>query len=78
MARNFDIHDAGFTARFKEQQSGVFSEDEVVLEAQQRSIEANPNLRLRAFNIDAGGMQARAVIERLIRAQSAAVEKPGA
>lgn len=67
MARNFDIDDAGFTARFKKQQGGVFAEDEVVLEAQQRSIEANPGLRLRAFNIDAGGMQARAVIERLMK-----------
>lgn len=77
MARNFDIHDAGFTARFKKQQGGVFAEDEVVLEAQQRSIEANPDHRLRAFNIDAGGMQARGVIERLIRTQSAAMVKPG-
>lgn len=68
MARNFDVADAGFTARFKRQQGGVFAEDEAILEAQQRSIEANPDLRLRALNIDAGGMQARAVIERLARA----------
>ena len=71
MARNFDIEDAGFTARFKRQQGGVFAEDEVILEAQQRSIEANPDLKLRAFNIDAGGMQARAVLDRLLRAQAA-------
>jgi vanillate O-demethylase monooxygenase subunit len=42
MARNFDIHDAGFTARFKKQQGEVFLEDVAVLEAQQRSILANP------------------------------------
>ena len=41
------------------------------------TIEANPGLRLRAFNIDAGGMQARGVIERLIKAQSAAMARPG-
>ena len=71
MARNFDVDDAGFTARFKRQQGGVFAEDEVILEAQQRSIEANPDLKLRAFNIDAGGMQSRAVLDRLLRAQAA-------
>lgn len=70
MARNFDIGDAGFTARFKAQQGGVFAEDEVVLEAQQRSIEANPDLRLRAFNIDAGGIRARRIIEQLIEAEA--------
>ena len=69
MARNFDIDDDGFTARFKRQQGGVFAEDEAILEAQQRSIDANPDLRLRALNIDAGGMQARAVLERLIRTE---------
>jgi phenylpropionate dioxygenase-like ring-hydroxylating dioxygenase large terminal subunit len=71
MARNFDVDDPGFTARFKRQQGGVFSEDEVVLEAQQRSIDENPDLRLRTFSIDAGGVRARAVIDRLIRAQTA-------
>ena len=47
MARNFDIADAGFTARFKAQQGGVFAEDLEILEAQQTSIERNPDLRLR-------------------------------
>ena len=68
MARNFDIDDAGFTARFKKQQGDVFAEDQVILDAQQRSIEANPELSLRTFNIDAGGAHARAVIERLLHA----------
>lgn len=70
MARNFDVHDHGFTARFKAQQGRVFQEDVVVLEAQQRSIEANPNMKLRAFNIDAGGVRARMVIDRLAKAQA--------
>jgi vanillate O-demethylase monooxygenase subunit len=65
MARNFDVDDAGFTARFKAQQGGVFMEDVAILEAQQRSIEANPDLRPRAYNIDAGGTRARRAIERL-------------
>lgn len=66
MARNFDIGDAGFTARFKAQQGGVFLEDVAVLEAQQRSIAANPEQKLRAYGIDTGGVRARAVIDRMI------------
>ena len=71
MARNFDIDDQGFTARFKRQQGGVFAEDVEVLEAQQKAIEQNPDMRLRTFNIDAGGMRARALIERRLKAQAA-------
>lgn len=69
MARNFDVLDTGFTARFKHQQGGVFAEDVEILEAQQRSIDRNPDRKLRAFNIDRGGMKARVVIERLRKAQ---------
>jgi vanillate O-demethylase monooxygenase subunit len=68
MARNFDIDDMGFTQRFKKQQGGVFMEDVAILEAQQRSIDANPELRLRAFNIDAGGVRARLMMDRLAKA----------
>ena len=69
MARNFDIDDKGFTARFKRQQGGVFAEDVEVLEAQQKSIDRNPDLKLRAYNIDQGGVKARLVIERLRKAE---------
>jgi vanillate O-demethylase monooxygenase subunit len=65
MTRNFDVLDAGFTARFKAQQGRVFREDVEVLEAQQRSIDANPHLKLKVFGIDSGGVRARRVIERL-------------
>jgi len=71
MARNFNIADAGFTARFKNQQAYVFREDLEVFEAQQRSIEANPSLKLRALNIDEGGVRARAIIARMIKAEKA-------
>ena len=52
MARSFDIADPGFTARFKRQQGGVFAEDVEVLEAQQRAIVANPDLKLQAYRIE--------------------------
>jgi vanillate O-demethylase monooxygenase subunit len=74
MARSFDVDDAGFTARFKRQQGGVFAEDKEILEAQQRSILANPAMRLNAYNIDQGGVRARQIIDRLIRAQQPQVE----
>lgn len=70
MARNFNIDDPGFTARFKAGQGGVFAEDKVILEAQQRSIEANPGLKLAAYNIDQGGVRARQIIARAMRAQA--------
>jgi vanillate O-demethylase monooxygenase subunit len=74
MARSFDIEDAGFTARFKRQQGGVFAEDKEILEAQQQSILANPAMRLNAYNIDQGGVRARQIIDRLIRAQQPQTE----
>jgi vanillate O-demethylase monooxygenase subunit len=46
MARNFDLEDTGFTARFKRQQGGVFLEDAEILAAQQKAIDANPDLKL--------------------------------
>lgn len=71
MARNFDIDDAGFTARFKAQQGRVFAEDVEVLEAQQRSIDANPDMKLRGYSIDLGSVRARQIIARLAAAESA-------
>ena len=65
MARNFDVHDAGFTRRFQNQQGRVFAEDVEVLEAQQRAIEANPGMKLRSFNIDQGGVKSRLIMQRL-------------
>ncbi|MET3828203.1 vanillate O-demethylase monooxygenase subunit [Sphingomonas sp. PvP055] len=71
MARSFDIDDPGFTARFKRAQGGVFLEDKEILEAQQRAIARNPDLRLNAYNIDEGGTRARQIIRRLIAAEEA-------
>ncbi|WP_246167282.1 aromatic ring-hydroxylating dioxygenase subunit alpha [Sphingomonas piscis] len=71
MARNFDIEDAGFTARFKAQQGQVFDEDVEVLEAQQKAIDMNPDLRLRGFSIDQGSARARQIITRLAAAEGA-------
>ncbi|MEO5706217.1 MAG: aromatic ring-hydroxylating dioxygenase subunit alpha [Alteraurantiacibacter sp.] len=71
MARNFETHDAGFTARFKAQQGQVFAEDKVVLEAQQQAIRDNAGMRLNAYAMDQGGVRSRALITRGIKAQTA-------
>ncbi|WP_257845929.1 hypothetical protein [Sphingomonas sp. J344] len=71
MARNFDIDDAGFTARLKGQQGQVFDEDVEVLEAQQRSILANPDMKLRGYSMDQGSVRARAIIRKLMEAETA-------
>jgi phenylpropionate dioxygenase-like ring-hydroxylating dioxygenase large terminal subunit len=63
------VQDIGFTARLKTAQAAVFREDVAVLEAQQRSILANPELKLKAFSIDSGGVRARLIIERMVRVQ---------
>lgn len=72
MARSFAIDDPGFTARFRQQQGGVFLEDKEILEAQQRAILANPAMKLSAYSIDEGGTRARQIINRLIRAHEQA------
>jgi len=52
-------------------QGAVFQEDVDILEAQQRSILAFPDRKLRAFSIDAGGVHARLVLERMMKKQAA-------
>jgi vanillate O-demethylase monooxygenase subunit len=43
-----------------------------MLELQQRNLLAHPERQLLKLNIDAGGVQSRRVIERLIAAEAAA------
>ncbi len=69
MARNFKVQDAALTAEIREGQGKVFAEDTEVLEAQQRNLERNPGRRLLMLNIDAGGVQARRIIDRLLAAE---------
>ena len=64
MARSFGVRDAGLTERMRQSQAGVFDEDVVVLEAQQRNIDLRPDLKLTTLGIDAGGAHARRLMER--------------
>jgi vanillate O-demethylase monooxygenase subunit len=69
MARNFNPRDKGLTAQIRDGQAKVFSEDKAVLEAQQKNMQAHPGRRLLMLNIDAGGVQSRRIIERLVAAE---------
>ncbi|MGH1331401.1 MAG: Rieske 2Fe-2S domain-containing protein [Paracoccaceae bacterium] len=71
-ARNHNIHDQAWTTKLREGVSGVFQEDEEILEAQQKAIEANPDHVFYNLNIDSGSMWARKLIDAMI-----AREEPG-
>jgi vanillate O-demethylase monooxygenase subunit len=66
MARHFQPQDQALTAQIRAGQGQVFAEDTAVLEAQQRNLLAHPGRRLLMLNIDAGGVQARRIIDRLV------------
>jgi vanillate O-demethylase monooxygenase subunit len=75
MARNFNPQDEALTASIREGQGKIFSEDLNMLEQQQKNLLANPQRNLLKLNIDAGGVQSRRVLERIIaRERSPAVE----
>ncbi|WOE32921.1 MULTISPECIES: aromatic ring-hydroxylating dioxygenase subunit alpha [unclassified Acinetobacter] len=66
MARHFQADNAELTAQIKEGQGKIFSEDLDMLEQQQQNLLRHPDRKLLMLNIDAGGVQARKVIDRLI------------
>jgi vanillate O-demethylase monooxygenase subunit len=69
MARNFNVKDTNLTAQIREGQAKVFAEDTAVLEAQQRNLLLNPTRKLLMLNIDAGGVQSRRIIDKLVAAE---------
>ena len=66
MARKFQPQNAELTASIREGQGKIFAEDLEMLELQQRNLLAYPSRDLLKLNIDAGGVQSRRVIERLL------------
>lgn len=66
LARNFKADDPALTATIREAQGKVFLEDVAMLEAQQRNLQDFAERQMLKLNIDAGGVQARRVIERLV------------
>ena len=66
MARKFQPQDTALTASIREGQGKIFSEDLQMLELQQKNLLAHPTRELLKLNIDAGGVQSRRVIDRLL------------
>ena len=72
MARQFQVEDAELTRTIRDGQGGIFAEDMEMLESQQRNLLAYPDRELLKLNIDAGGVQSRRMIDRLIAAERGA------
>ena len=72
MARNFRPDDAELTGKIREGQGKIFAEDLAMLEAQQRNLLDYPERNLLKLNIDAGGVQSRRVLDRLMAQDQAA------
>lgn len=66
-ARNFRLNSRELDEEFKESVTRIFGEDKVILEAQQRSLEINPDVRLRDLRIDSGSVRVRRQIDRLLK-----------
>lgn len=73
MARNFRAGDKALTAQIREGQGKIFAEDLEMLERQQRNLSLYPERDLLKLNIDAGGVQARRIIERLVEQEQPVV-----
>ena len=71
MARSFKTDDQALTDSIREGQGKIFSEDLDMLEQQQANLLAYPDRALLKLNIDAGGVQARRVLDRLIAQENA-------
>ncbi len=64
--RNYRLREQRLTTELRDGVARIFSEDETVLEAQQRAMEENPGRAFYNLNIDAGAMWARRLIDRMV------------
>ena len=71
MARKFNPTDAALTDSIRAGQHTIFSEDLQMLELQQTNLLAHPERALLMLNIDAGGVQSRKILQRLVDAERA-------
>ncbi|AHD21590.1 MULTISPECIES: aromatic ring-hydroxylating dioxygenase subunit alpha [Rhodococcus] len=67
--RNYRLDSQLITTQLRDGVHGVFGEDEAMLTAQQKAIEANPDHEFYNLNIDAGGMWVRRLIQRMVEAE---------
>ena len=69
LMRNYKLQDQSLTTFLREANATIFLEDQVVVEAQQIMLDAQPGHGLRNLNIDAGSMRARRIIEDMIASE---------
>jgi vanillate O-demethylase monooxygenase subunit len=73
-AHDFDVKNPQTTERVFQQIQTAFLEDVAVFTAQQRSITLRPDAPQVDINADAGGIQARRIVDRLYREEQAAAQ----
>ncbi len=66
MARHFKPHDNSLTNQIREGQQRIFSEDMAMLERQQANHLMQPRRKLVNMRIDAGGVYARRILDRIV------------
>jgi len=76
MARTWAVDDPEITNQVRTGQGQIFAEDLAVLEAQQRSLDAHPDRKLLMLDIDAGGVQARRMIQALWERENPVAMEP--
>jgi phenylpropionate dioxygenase-like ring-hydroxylating dioxygenase large terminal subunit len=74
--RNYRLESQLITTQLRDGVHGVFGEDEVMLKAQQETIEANPDHEFYSLNVDSGGMWVRRILDRMLQAEGSAVTLP--
>jgi vanillate O-demethylase monooxygenase subunit len=65
-SRNYNLKDQSNTTELRDGVSKIFLQDELVLEAQQRAINENPDREFYNLNIDAGAMWARRITDKMV------------
>lgn len=71
MARQFKVNDPALTETIREGQGKIFGEDREMLELQQKNLLMYPERRLLMLDIDAGGVQSRKMIDKMLAEENA-------
>jgi vanillate O-demethylase monooxygenase subunit len=78
MARNFNPSDEALTKTIRDGQAQIFAEDTQMLEMQQQNMLKYPDRKLLMLNIDAGGVQSRRVLDRIIAQERSSAQQGAA
>ncbi|TPQ27753.1 Rieske (2Fe-2S) protein [Bradyrhizobium guangdongense] len=68
--RNYRVGEQRLTTELRDGVSTIFREDELILEAQQRAMDENPDRVFYNLNIDAGAMWTRRLIDKMVEREN--------